>query len=564
VSGIADMQSFAQEIALPPPPRRIRRAGANRMSAGALWGWWVASLAIVLFTVAAPSVDRSQEARVLETAREMLGRGFHDWMIPRLDGQIRLNKPPLAYWMAAGSFKLFGVSDGAGRLPFALCAWLAVGLTGLFGAELFGRRAGFFAGAALLGGLLFARLGRLAETDILVLLLMTAAVYAFWHAIGSDRAADAPTFPGKWLYLASVAIGLIVLAKGLPALFPVLFLIALAWTANRWDLPWRWVKCGALLAAVAIGAPWFIYVERTVGLHTLIDEARIASVGMYHRAWFFNYFAWLLVAVAPWCAFAAAGIALAIRRWHDPRLRMLLIWSAAVFIPLCFAGQKQKHYLMPMLPAIALLTGWFCDRSLGTRGARAPRGARRDTLLAKAGEALLLGTLLVSAGAALLAPMIGSLGRGYVAGIDWAMAFGAVALMLICLIVYWWRGAGPTAILASVAAAILMAIVTCVWSPTLKRVAPQQIAGAVRAAFPGRACAFYGTIDLPTLWYLRQIAPAADTPADLEALLDRNPQMVVLITDPAGKQLKLVPDGVVVRLTFSGEDKTIRVGERAR
>ena len=81
--------------------------------------WILGGFAMLSF-LRGPDVGRAQEASVLEGAREMLGSGFADWMVPHVNGRIRLEKPPLAYWLAAGSFKLFRVGPAAGRLPFAI------------------------------------------------------------------------------------------------------------------------------------------------------------------------------------------------------------------------------------------------------------------------------------------------------------------------------------------------------------------------------------------------------------------------------------------------------------
>src|SRR5690348_12928750 len=86
---------------------------------------FLAGVALLLFLDLAP-VQRTQEARVLETAREMLGRPVHNWLVPQLNGEVRLRKPPLAYWVSAGSFELFGVKHWAGRLPMALAGWLTI------------------------------------------------------------------------------------------------------------------------------------------------------------------------------------------------------------------------------------------------------------------------------------------------------------------------------------------------------------------------------------------------------------------------------------------------------
>jgi len=68
------------------------------------WGiWlWLAGLVVLCAGLGVAPVSRTQEARVLETAREMLGSDFHNWMVPRVNGHIRLQKPPIAYWLTAG------------------------------------------------------------------------------------------------------------------------------------------------------------------------------------------------------------------------------------------------------------------------------------------------------------------------------------------------------------------------------------------------------------------------------------------------------------------------------
>src|SRR5581483_4588216 len=157
-------------------------------SARALLVLWLLAAVPLVALVGVPSVQRAQEARVLETARQMLGRGAHAWLIPSINGEIRLRKPPLAYWMAAAAFKLFGVSAGAGRIPTALCGWLTLGATFVIGDWLFGRRAGFFAAAMLLGSYLFFRHCQLAETDAPAMLFVTLAVYAFWRAVEPEAA----------------------------------------------------------------------------------------------------------------------------------------------------------------------------------------------------------------------------------------------------------------------------------------------------------------------------------------------------------------------------------------
>src|SRR5215218_5929276 len=141
--------------------------------------WVLSGVALLLFLDRAP-VQRTQEARVMETAREVLGRPARDWLIPRLNGEVRLRKPPLAYWLSAGGFEAFDVKPWAARLPMALAGWLTIGITYAFAARAFDRFTGLLASAALLGSYMFYRYTRLAETDALAMLFVTLAIYAIW------------------------------------------------------------------------------------------------------------------------------------------------------------------------------------------------------------------------------------------------------------------------------------------------------------------------------------------------------------------------------------------------
>ncbi|HLN98822.1 MAG TPA: glycosyltransferase family 39 protein, partial [Pyrinomonadaceae bacterium] len=64
------------------------------------------------------------EPRYAQVAREMFLR--HDWISPTLGGQLWFEKPALLYWMMIAGYKLFGVSEGAARLPAAVSGLLTI------------------------------------------------------------------------------------------------------------------------------------------------------------------------------------------------------------------------------------------------------------------------------------------------------------------------------------------------------------------------------------------------------------------------------------------------------
>src|SRR5574341_1446026 len=94
----------------------------------------VSGLSFFLFLGRQPSFRR-QEMRVLETAREMGENG--DLLVPRFCGETRLEKPPLAYWLALAGFRLRGEPDEAGgRLYAAVSGLLTVLILYAFGRSL--------------------------------------------------------------------------------------------------------------------------------------------------------------------------------------------------------------------------------------------------------------------------------------------------------------------------------------------------------------------------------------------------------------------------------------------
>ena len=88
--------------------------------------WSVGSIALIvlLWTILQmgglfrPGLLDDVDSIYIEIAREMLHR--HDFVTPMIDGVRFFDKPPLMYWMAAGSMRIFGETDWAARLPLAL------------------------------------------------------------------------------------------------------------------------------------------------------------------------------------------------------------------------------------------------------------------------------------------------------------------------------------------------------------------------------------------------------------------------------------------------------------
>src|SRR5947209_19584106 len=145
----------------PQPPDKATASSAQRI------GWAILiliTLYICYFShLGVIGFVGPDEPRYAWIARDMMETG--DWVTPRLYGRPWFEKPPLLYWGAALSFKLFGVSEAAARLPSAICALLATLALAWLALRLYG-----------------------AETArwLLLLLPTTAGMIGFSHAAATD------------------------------------------------------------------------------------------------------------------------------------------------------------------------------------------------------------------------------------------------------------------------------------------------------------------------------------------------------------------------------------------
>jgi len=401
---------------MPPAPalqtRIPKRPAANTLVLLALWIVFYAS-----FTLFTPPLLDDADSVHAEVAREMLLR--HDLVTLYANGIRYLEKAPLLYWSMAASFKLFGVSAAAARFPLALTV-----LALAFAVESFARhafrnaRAGLYATLILLssfGVFLFTRINL---PDAMLCLWLTLALLCFWR---SESKVPPPNLEPRtsnllcYAFAACCALG--VLTKGLiGVVFPVaIVLIYLLLTRGPRTAITRIRQLhplSSLAIFLAIAAPWHILIalaNPTQGHPGGLTFSHghfavpLPTQGNVH-GWLWFYFVneqllrylnlrvprdydtvplWLfwglcLVWLMPWSAFAFKAIARAIplrtQAWRE-RLRSytltslertLLLLTLWVAFPLLFFSfsTRQEYYVLPALPAMALLTaGWLAQES---------------------------------------------------------------------------------------------------------------------------------------------------------------------------------------------------------
>ncbi|MGB7230667.1 MAG: glycosyltransferase family 39 protein [Candidatus Acidiferrum sp.] len=343
-------------------------------------------LAVLLFAgaiylgcaVSPPSLMDDSDAVLAQAARTMLTTG--DWVTPRLDGVIYLEKPPLYYWPIAISYKIFGVHDWAARIPFAASAMALAWLTAAMGVWAFGKRAGFYAGlcmATCIGLFLFTRV---LIPDVMLTFTVALGVWAFLRALDEDE-----PHPRLWAVIFAASLGTGLLIKSLiGVLFPLAAGVIYLFITRQFFLARTWKRLhpfSGILVILLIAAPW--HVLATLRNPPYFYFGFHSGPGQYHGfLWFFfineqflrflnlryprdydtvpRLYFWLfhLLWLFPWSAYFPGIAKLSFKPLDRAgKMRLLaLCWTGFLLIFFTFST-TQEYYSMPCYPALALLLG---------------------------------------------------------------------------------------------------------------------------------------------------------------------------------------------------------------
>jgi 4-amino-4-deoxy-L-arabinose transferase-like glycosyltransferase len=326
------------------------------------------------------------ESRYAQIPREMLERG--DWLVPVLQGEPYLDKPPLFYWLVMLSYRLFGCHDWAARLVPAAAVHLTILLTYLLGRRTLGDR------PALVGALLLALAPGFVGTARLLLLDGLLTLFVSLAVLAAFEATRGPTFRRGWWLVAGAACGLGVLTKGPVALLllvPPLFFYRALSRRGSWPGTRAWLAFAAVVLAVAL--PWYVALGcRLPGFVGYFfwehNVKRFLAPQMHARGvWFYAPVVALLLLpgtllAVPLARFLLTGDPATARR-RSAELGFHVLVGGWVVLFFTLSSCKLPTYVLPALPFLALVLGY----SLVQTGWDASRPAR---LAAGASLALVL------------------------------------------------------------------------------------------------------------------------------------------------------------------------------
>ena len=381
--------------------------------------WIVAVAATVMFTrLGTTQLWDEDEPKNAACAREMLERG--DWVVPSFNYELRTDKPVLLYWLMMPAYAVFGVNEFAARFWSAALAVGTCLCTYHLGRMLFRAEVGLWAGLILATNLMFVVAGRAATPDSTLIFLSTLAMLLFVRGVQgsgfsiqsngeventgipkSSGLTSAPRstsrdrwLPNSWPAFATIyaVLGLALLAKGpvgliLPTAVIGVFLLwvqqpeaaelrsrqvslrrrVLGFVQRFLCTTWAMRPLAWLVVPLLVAGPWYVL----VGLRT--DGAWLEGFFGKHNFQRFNepleghsgpllyYVPAIMAGFFPWSVFLPLSVwqvwkDIRAKQAHSPACMLLACWCCCWIAVFSMAGTKLPSYVLPVYPALALIT----------------------------------------------------------------------------------------------------------------------------------------------------------------------------------------------------------------
>jgi 4-amino-4-deoxy-L-arabinose transferase-like glycosyltransferase len=298
-----------------------------------------------------PLLD-ADEGRNAEVAREMAAT--NDYVMPRLDGLPYLDKPIVYFAAEAAAMEVLGPTEVAARLPAYLFTIATAAVLFWFARRLWGGEAPYVSVIVFLAMPLTIAFARTVIFDSALMFFTTVALAAFYFAVEERNS--------RWSILAWAAMGLAMITKG-PVTFVLVLFVVIPYALIRRTVRPLFPFLG-LVAFVAVIAPWVWGVSQVVPeflRYVLVTEtaARMATKELQRTGPPWYFVPYLLAGALPWSL-------VAIFSWRSLKRRDLLylaLWIAIPFLFFSLSQSKRPQYILPLMPAVALMLARIWDEA---------------------------------------------------------------------------------------------------------------------------------------------------------------------------------------------------------
>ena len=323
-------------------------------------------VAALIYVIPSAAAYHGDERYYTDASLRMMQSGDY-WTPYFSDGRIRLLKPGLTYWVIVASFKSFGISLLASRLPFVIAgALVLVMLYQLARTVLKCSHTALLSAAVLASNFEFLTLATRSTPDILLCLFVLMSMWGFariWFQ--DDRTLLGPA-------LAFIGMGLAVQTKGLLGMCPLGANLIFALIARPgWERVRRLLRWEAIMAGLVIALFWYVVMWSLHGGGAMQDffsdqvtkrvEHSAGSIVENFVVYLFAGFRHFL----PWTLLLFGCLAW---RWRDVmelwrRRRLewlfLLLMFALLLIFFSMGSIRRPRYLMASYPFLALFMADF-------------------------------------------------------------------------------------------------------------------------------------------------------------------------------------------------------------
>jgi 4-amino-4-deoxy-L-arabinose transferase-like glycosyltransferase len=314
------------------------------------------------------NADEPREAGI---TAEMARSG--DFVVPRLNGSVFLEKPPLYYWISSIAFRVFGENTYTTRFTSALAAIGGVIISFFLARAMKMSISGaFMSGFVLATSAEYWSLGRTCLIDMTLCFFVTASMACFYQILHSAS--------GKklWFLVFALSMGGAILTKGLIGLaVPISAIVVCLIVEKDFSLKSRFALMVGFVLSFIPYAIWLLLLYNSQGKEAVYENFWVNNFGRFtggyaqHVCPFYYYLTKFPAQFFPWTFFLPLGGYFLFR---DTRKRdksnpsvFILSWFIVPFVLLSISAGKRSIYLIPLYPAAALSVGYAMDLVLSRK-----------------------------------------------------------------------------------------------------------------------------------------------------------------------------------------------------
>ena len=316
-----------------------------------LWTTVIVSAIVFFWGLGSMDLLSLNEGRRALAIQEMVSSG--NWLLPHLNGELYLTKPPLLYWLSSSLAFIWGVNEWTLRLPSALAAIAVLIMVYRYALQQSGKWAALFAVQLLIANLGFAMLGRRAEIEMLLTALCVGSLLSALQYIQSQSSKN-------WIILSYFLLALALMTKGpLVILLVTLPLLIAAIYSKNPHIKAVLLSGRGWLIFLVVGLTWYVIVSWQLGFDiwaTIAKRDMLDKMQSESAKPILSYLAWIAVDFMLLIGLFLVGVKEFFKQQFQQSRQLVLL--AATILPLIiFSLFSNKHakYLLPIYPLIAIL-----------------------------------------------------------------------------------------------------------------------------------------------------------------------------------------------------------------